>query len=140
MRNKNSTIFNVFGVIGMVIGVLTVIILIGIPIIICASKHLAWAKMSDDEVAKDRDTILIWGIIMSVLIFPIGLLALIPAFNLDGQISSALNISGSAQTKEKDFASKLERIKKLHELKEQGILDEEDFKLAKEKILNEEEK
>lgn len=137
MQNKNSTFYLVSGIIGMIYGILTCIFLIGIPFIIGASKYLAWAKMSDEEMAPNKDAVTIWGIVFAIFMFPLGLLALFPIFNFDGQLTNATNSNQTATHSSDGMDAKMEKIKKLYELKEKGILDEEDFKLAKEKILKE---
>jgi hypothetical protein len=68
----------------------------------------------------------------AIFTFPFGLVALVPVFNMDGQIGSFIestkdgqkNKSASSKA-DNNMDSKIEKINKLHEMKEQGIIDEE---------------
>lgn len=147
MRNKNSTFYLISGIIGIIFGVILCItlfgIVLGIPLIIGATKYLSWSKMSDEQVLASRDAIVIWGIVYAIFLFPLGLVALVPVFNLEGQLQKAISPSSNPTdasqntTVANDMDAKMEKIKKLHDMKEKGIIDEEDFKLAKDKILKE---
>lgn len=136
MNNKNETVFSILGVLGMIAGILFCITIvgaiIGIPIIIGANRYSKWAKQSDEQVFEERSDVSLWGVVYAIFIFPIGLIALIPVFNLKGQITNA--IEGTKPEKD-EMDEKIEKIKKLHEMKEKGIIDEEDFKTAKQKLL-----
>ena len=133
-KNKNTAFFMISGILSIVFGILACITIfgaiIGIPLIIASNKYFAWAKMTPQELAPYRDSILIWGVVVTILIFPLGVFALIPVFNTENS-EQTTNSTDSQYMKQK-----MDKISKLFELKQQGIITEEDFKKAKEKILN----
>ena len=135
--NKNSTFFLIAGILGIVFGIIYILTLVGIivaiPLFIGASKFFKWQKSSDEEVLADKDSVVVWAIVFSIFLFPLGLIALVPVFNMEGQISQVI----TPKSVEKEMDEKMDKIKKLHQMKEDGIITEEDFKLAKEKILSE---
>lgn len=142
MKNKNYIFLKISGVLGVVFGIIYCItivgIIVGVPLIIGATKFFSLAKQTDEELQNQKDTVLVWGIVFTIIIFPLGALALIPSFNLDGQLYSS---GGYKPTKAEDKSkkSKAERINELFELKEKGLIDENDFQIAKNKIINEDE-
>lgn len=140
MRNKNYAFLLLSGIFGMVIGIgacLTIIgAIIGIPLIIGASKYLAWAKISDEELIAEKDQLMIWGIVFTILMFPLGGIALIPPLTMDQ------NLTGKTDQKEykptdttNEKKSKIDRLTELSELKQKGLIDENDYEAAKKKIL-----
>ncbi len=136
-KNINSGFYLATGILAIIVGIIFCItifgIILGVPLIIGANKFFSWSKMSAEEIETERDSIFVWSIVIAILMFPIGLIALVPVFNFEGQLTAK---TYNAAPKEESFDSKIDKIKKLHELKEQGVISEEDFKLAKEKILN----
>lgn len=132
--NKNSIFFQISAVLGIVVGILLCITLVGIlfaiPLFIGVNKYFKWAKYSDEQLQEERDSIVIWGIVYTIFMFPIGAVALVPVFNMEGQLVGT-------QTKPSETDEKLDKINKLHKMKEEGILTEEEFKEAKIKILAE---
>lgn len=143
-RNDNYIFLLVSGIIGMIVGILACItiigLILGIPLIIGARKYLDWAKLSNEDLAKEKDNLLIWGIVFAILTFPIGLLALVPAFNTSGQIySSEAKSYEPTHASSSSKKSKAERINELYDLKEKGLIDANDFEIAKNKIINENE-
>lgn len=140
-NNINSLLFKITRVITLIVGIIACITLfgaiIGIPLIIASVFYKNLVEMTDDEVAQEADKILIWGVVLAIIIFPLGLIPLIAAFNLNGQLFGGNQEFKKTQTVETSSGDKVEKIKKLYELKEQGIIDEEEFKMAKAKILSE---
>jgi hypothetical protein len=135
MKNKNYIFLQASAIVGLIVGILTAICLVGIPLIIGAVKYFAWAKMTDEELAQVKDNLMLWGIIYTVLMFPIGAISLVPPFNLDGQLFGGRKYD---YTQAKDAGkSKAERISELNELKQKGVIDENDYEIAKNKIINE---
>lgn len=139
--NRNSTLFTVLGIFGMIFGVIASItivgLIIGIPLIIGSKKFLDYAKLTDEEVLSlDRQNLTIWLIVFCVLMFPVGLIALIILFNLEGQLSAKVNSTLNSNSESSVMDEKINKIKELYEMKEQGIITEEDFQNAKNKILN----
>lgn len=141
--NRNSTWFTAVGIVSIIAGVLYCItligIIVGIPLFIGAAKYLNYAKMSDEAVLAEKSTVMVWAIVFAVVMFPLGLIALVPALNLEGNVDRATSgaVTGvkSAFEKKDPMEEKMEKIQKLYEMKEKGIIDEEDFAAAKAKIL-----
>lgn len=137
-RNKNYAWLLYSGILGMIAGAILCItiigIIFGIPAIIGAKKYLEWSKVSDSELEKHKDELLIWGIVWAIMMFPLGLPALVPAFNTKGEVYEKVNEFKPTKTASK---SKAERIKELSDLKEKGLISEEDFEIAKNKIISE---
>lgn len=135
--NNNSTYFKVSKVISIIVGVILCFTIIGIifavPLFIAASKFSEWTYLSDDELLSHKDSIIIWSILCSALAFPIGLISLVPVFNLNSQNIHAQYGSNT----NKNNTSKAEKIKEFYELKEKGIITQEEFEEAKSKIINE---
>ena len=143
MKNRNYIFLLVSAILGFVAGIgycITIFgAIAGIPIITGAFKYLAWSKMTDEELAKTKDSLMLWGIIYTILMFPLGGIALVAPFNLEGQIYSGNDKKEYKPTEAKpaEQKSKAERISELNELKEKGLIDEKDFEIAKGKIINE---
>lgn len=147
MKNKNYAFLLISGILGMITGILACLTIfgaiIGIPLIIGASKYLAWAKVSDEELAVEKDNLMLWGVVFTVLMFPVGAIALIPPLTMDKDKANTTVQADSnkeyqpTQTTD-DKKSKLDRLSELSTLKEQGLIDERDFEIAKKKILSEE--
>lgn len=145
MKNKNYAFLLVSGILGMITGIVACITIlgaiIGIPLIIGASKFLAWAKLSDEELYAEKDQLMVWAIVFAILMFPVGALALVPPLTMDNTTTTTTN-----KPEQKDYEptqatdnkkSKLDRLSELSALKDQGLIDEKDFEIAKKKILSE---
>lgn len=143
MKNKNYAFLLIGGILGMIEGIVACITIVGaivgIPLIIGATKYLAWAKVSDEDLFAEKDTLLIWGIVYTILMFPIGAITLIPPLTMDKTFSSTQNNSSTYEQKNatSEKKSKLDRLMELEEMKKQGLIDENDFEIAKKKILSE---
>lgn len=147
MKNKNYAFLLISGILGIITGILYCLTIfgaiVGIPLIIGASKYLAWAKVSNEELAVEKDNLMLWGVVFTVLMFPAGAIALIPPITMDKDKASTTVQADSGkeyqptQTTD-DKKSKLDRLSELSALKEQGLIDERDFEIAKKKILSEE--
>lgn len=146
MKNNNYAFLLISGILGMITGITACITIVGaivgIPLIIGASKYLAWAKVSDQELLADKEQLLVWGIVFTILMFPIGAIALVPPLTMDKnktttttEKSEQKEYTSTEATNEKK--SKLDRLNELVSLKEQGLIDEKDFEIAKKKILSE---
>ena len=145
MKNNQYAFLIISAILGLVTGILACLtllgIVIGIPLIIGATKYFEWAKLSNDELAKQQNELMIWGVVFTILMFPIGAIALFPPLMM-----SQNNFNKTEETSKKEFQqtnatsskkTKLERITELSELKEKGLIDETDFEIAKKKILSE---
>jgi len=139
-NNKDSTLFSVVGVLSIIAGVLCCIcfflivtIPIGILLIIGGAKFRGFAKLNDDECMEKKSSIMLWAIIICICTFPIGIIALIPVLNLEGMTNNRRVV----ETPKPTIENKEEQIKKLQEMKDKGLIDDDEFKAAKMKILME---
>ena len=144
-RNRNYAVLTIVGVMGYIFGILACItivgLIIGIPMIMGAKKYMDWSKISDEELLNEKPSMLGWTIFFCIFTFPFGLVALIPYFNLEGGVDRAATgaVQGvkGAFAKKDPMQEKIDKIEKLAALKEKGLIDEDDFKVAKAKILSE---
>lgn len=126
----NRTLLKVSGIFAIVIGIiccLTIIgCIVGIPMIIGGIKFNQYSKMNDDELSKNRDSVLVWSIVFLFINQISGVLGIV-AFLLDEpSIKNSLNISNNKY-------DELEKLKKLYDDK---VLTKEEFESEKSRILN----
>lgn len=126
----NRTLLKVSGIFAIVIGIiccLTIIgCIVGIPMIIGGIKFNQYSKMNDDELPKNRDSVLVWSIVFLFINQISGVLGIV-AFLLDEpSIKNSLNISNNKY-------DELEKLKKLYDDK---VLTKEEFESEKSRILN----
>ncbi|MDD4275815.1 MAG: DUF5362 family protein [Clostridia bacterium] len=141
MANKNYTWLMLVAILGYIIGVIACVtiigLIIGIPMIIGANRYAYWAKMSDEALQNEAQSMFGWTIFFCIFAFPFGLVALIPYLNLDAdKIDTVENVKYTVSNKD-PMQDKIDKIEKLAALKEKGLIDEDDFKVAKAKILSE---
>jgi len=136
--NRNSSWFMASKIIGLVFGILFCITIIGaiagVPLIIGALFFGKCQNMTNEDVLANRNTIMVWGIIFTIIMFPLGAIALVPMFNLEGQID---NFAGNTQHPKTDdsYDEKIRKVEKLHKMKADGLITEGEFEAAKEEIL-----
>ncbi|MBQ6284884.1 MAG: hypothetical protein IJK67_01040 [Bacilli bacterium] len=128
----NRTLLKVAGIISIIIGVicsLTIIgLIVGIPLIIGGVKFNDYSNMSDEEIEKNKDSILIWTIVFLFINQISGVIALIAYL-----LYEANNTSYVKSYKQNNKYTELERIKKLYDDK---VLTKEEYEKEKERILN----
>ncbi len=126
----DKSLLNVAGIVSFVLGIiccLTIIgAIVGVPMIIGGNKLREYSNKSDEEIIKNKDTILIWGIVLTFICTISGILALIFYFQIE-------NPNGISFGSKSDKYSELERIDKLYKDK---VLSKEEFEKEKERILN----
>jgi hypothetical protein len=82
-NNKASAAFQIIGILAIIAGVLTLIVLIGIPLLIGGIKYAnKYAKMTDYELQEPavKSSVLRWTVLICIFAFPAGLLSLLPYF------------------------------------------------------------
>ena len=142
MENKNYTWLMLVAILGYIIGVIACItiigLIIGIPMIMGANRYAYWAKMSNEALQNEVQSMFGWTIFFCIFAFPLGLVALIPYLNLDADRSSGTveNVKYTVSNNDA-MQEKIDKIEKLAALKAKGLIDEDDFKAAKAKILAE---
>lgn len=154
MDNKTRPWCITMGVIGYILGVSLATTLILIPLavycFIGANKYMEWSNLSDSQLAGQKQSVTNWCIFFSIVGFPIGLFSIIPVCLLDNNVSVTnvenenksetvvTNVEQEAPKKEpvKDELSDLETIEKLNNLKEEGLITEEEYQKAKQEVLD----
>ena len=154
MRNKSSVWFTLNSIINYLSGVAYCFTLILIPLgiycFICASRNNAFAKLSDAQLPAIKPQVQNWAIFSSIVNFPIGLISIIPLFIIgdNGIKVTTVEENKKEETKETteqsvvdkketvDEPAKMdsneidEKIKKLTEFKEDGIISQEEYDKA----------
>ena len=127
----DKVLLKISGIIAIVFGVLyclTIVgAIIGIPLIIGGIKVKDYAEMSDEELIKNKETLLIWSIVFCFICTIAGILSLLYYLNLD---NPNLFSSHSSSTNKYDD---LERVNKLYKDK---VITKEEYESEKERILN----
>ena len=128
----NRTLLKVAGIISIIVGILcclTIIgVIIGIPLIIGGIKFNDYSKMNDEDIEKNKDSILVWAIVFMFINQISGILALIAYL-----LYEAGNTSYVKSYKQNNKYDELERIKKLYDEK---VLTKEEYEKEKTRILN----
>jgi len=128
MKDKN--LLNVSGIVAIVIGILACLTIVGaivgIPVIIGGIKFRDLSQLSDDEIAKNKDTILIWSIVFLFLCTVSGVLSLIYYVGMENPTFFSTNNSND----------KYDELEKLNKLYKDKVLTKEEFEKEKERILS----
>lgn len=128
----NRTLLKVAGVISIIVGALvslTIVgLIIGIPLIIGGYKFTEYAKMSDEELEGNLDSILIWTIVFLFINQISGVISLVAYILYEASKSSFVKTK-----KQNNKYDELERIKKLYDDK---VLTKEEYEMEKKRILN----
>lgn len=156
MKNSSSVWFNLTSILCYIVGVLYCFTLIGIPIgiycFIAARKNNEYADLTDAQLVPLKKEIGNWAIFVSIVMCPIGLISIIPYITIG---DNGIHVSTVDETKEQDKEQKTEpapakeepkvssqesvemdngeideKIKKLTDFKNDGIIGEEEYKKA----------
>lgn len=131
---KDKSLLKVGGLIAIVIGALyclTIVgIIVGIPLIMGGIKFRDLSNYSDEEIVKQKETLLIWSIVFLVLSLIPGVLGLIFYVGLDQDERVKAAKASDTTSKYRD----LEEIKKLYDDK---VLTKAEYEAQKKKILGE---
>ncbi len=127
----DKILLKISGILALVVGILyclTIVgAIIGVPLIIGGIKVKDYADMSDEELLKNKDSLLVWSIVFLIFCTISGILAIIYYLNLD---NPGLFSSHSSSNSKYD---ELERVNKLYKDK---VITKEEFEKEKERILN----
>ena len=126
----DKSILKVSGVVAIVLGIicsLTIVgLIVGVPMIIGGMKFNDLSKSSDEEISKNKDTILIWSIVFLFICQLSGILGLVFYFSIS-------NFSFSFNSNNSDKYDELEKLNKLYKDK---VLTKEEYEMEKSRILN----
>ena len=155
MKNKCSSWCTLMGILGYFMGVVYAFTLILIPIavycFIGAKVYMERADLTDSQLATYKKSMTYWSIFFSIVAFPIGLFSIIPALKIDNNITIT-DVEVKAEENKKDVEqpevkieenksssselSDIETIEKLKNLKDEGLITQEEFERAKGEVLN----
>jgi len=139
MSNKNSSWFEIIGIFGLIFGILSCLsiigIVVGIPTIIASNKFIKMSNMPESEIMNNKSSVITWSVVLCICCCPFGFLALIPALSIDGKWHDTPYVP-QARTFEEIENEKLDKINKLKDLKDNGLISEEEFTKAKSKIFD----
>lgn len=128
---KDKTLLNVAGIISLVLGILScftiVGALVGIPMIIGGNKLKKYSQMTDAEIYKEKDNLLVWSIVLCFLCTISGALGLVYYFSMDNSFN--FNFGSKNSTKYSD-------LEKLNNLYQNKVITKEEFEKEKSRILN----
>lgn len=165
MKDTVKTYFNVVRIISLIFGILFCITIVGailgIPMIIASNKFKDAYNMTDDELVKNRSSILGWGIFLAIVFSPsiFGLIILlILAMMVDDYIKNIE--TGNLAQNEKSFSDTVEEgvsntwngikntfngksdidkqkseLQKLDKMREEGLITSEEYSALRKKIL-----
>ncbi len=147
MNNKSSVWFTLNSIINYISGIgyaFTLILLpLGIYCFICAKRNTEFAKLSDAQLPAVKEQVKNWAIFSSIVNFPIGLISIIPLFKIDDNNGIKIttvddeNNGNEAEEKPVTEIAKIEideKIEKLTNFKNEGIISEEEYNKAVEEL------
>lgn len=120
-------LLKIAGIIAIIMGIFYCFLIIGmlwgIPLIIGGSNMIGYSNMSDEEVKEKKNNILGWSIFFLFFTVIGGILGLVFYLMMDNKIF----------TPKTDYITE---IKKLDELRRQGIISDKEYEAKKKKILD----
>ena len=154
--NKSSVWCTIMAVLGFIFGVGYCFTIILIPVAIyCfigAKRYMEWANLTDSQLVVKKQSLINWAIFFSIVGFPLGLISIVPACMIsnnnivdtdvkteDAEKTTASETETGNETKEtveEEELSDIETIEKLNNLKEEGLITEEEYARAKDEVLN----
>lgn len=128
-----KSLLNISGIIAFIVGILACITIVGaivgVPLIIGGNKLRDLAMASDEEVFREKDTILIWTIVFMYLCQISGVLSLIFYILMLNKYNES--ITGGSNFKPSGY-QELEELKKIYD---DGIITKKEYEERKAKIL-----
>jgi membrane-bound ClpP family serine protease len=129
-----KVLLKVSGIIAIILGILycfTIIgILWGIPLIIGGSTMIGYSNQSNKEIIEKKNSILCWSIFFLFFTVIGGILGLMFYFTMDDD-KKIFNFNSN--NNKNDY---IDEIRKLDELRKNGIITEEEYEAKKKKILD----
>lgn len=152
MKNKNSVWCTINGILGYFIGVVYCFTLILIPVavycFIGARRYIEWSELTESQLASKKSSLKNWAIFFSIVGFPIGLFSLVPACLVqnnvvvtsvgepNGENPETAEVKHEEQNKETESVEDASKtIEKLENLKNEGLITEEEYQRAKDEVL-----
>ena len=124
----NKKLLDIAGLIAFILGILCCITIfgaiVGVPMIIGGLKFRDYALLTDEEVRRNKENILIWTIVFMFICQISGIIGLIFYFTMDENTNTAPK------------TDKYDELEKLNKLYKDKAITKEEFEKEKEKILN----
>ena len=124
----NKKLLDIAGLIAFILGILCCITIfgaiVGVPMIIGGLKFRDYALLTDEEVRRNKENILIWTIVFMFICQISGIIGLIFYFTMDENTNIAPK------------TDKYDELEKLNKLYKDKAITKEEFEKEKEKILN----
>lgn len=147
MINKGSSLFRATGIVTIVIGGISCFgflaifpLILGVALILGGVNFLKYAEYTKEDIEKEKAVIIIWIVVFFIFGWLIaGILALVAyltAVNADQ--TNTVVVKDQEEEKKADQTQadlKIEKLEKLENLKQQGLLTEEEFELLKKELL-----
>lgn len=157
--------FIVIRILTLIVGIIACITLVGailgIPLIIASNKFRDAQLMTDEQLVQNRGNLLGWGIFVSIVLAPtvLGMIAiLVFAVLVDTYIknielgrpeenektvtqvvaegtANAISDVKAAVTPKSNLEKQIEELKKLKEMKEEGLITDEEYETLRRKTL-----
>lgn len=128
---KDKSLLNVAGIISLIFGILSCFTIIGalagIPMIIGGNKFRRFSQMTDVDIYKEKDSLLVWSIVLCFLCTLSGALGLVYYFGMDNSFN--FDFGSKNSTKYSD-------LEKLNSLYQNKVITKEEFEKEKSRILN----
>jgi membrane-bound ClpP family serine protease len=126
-----KVLLKIAGIVAIIVGIgwcFTIIgIIIGIFLIVGGSTMMGYSNLPDDEVVSKKSSILGWSIFCLFFTVIGGILGILFYLTMDSKIFVSKNVGKN------DY---IDEIKKLDELRKQGIISDAEYEAKKKKILD----
>jgi MFS family permease len=126
-----KVLLKIAGIVAIIVGIgwcFTIIgIIIGIFLIVGGSTIMGYSNLPDDEVVSKKSSILGWSIFFLFFTVIGGILGILFYLTMDNKIFVSKNVGKN------DY---IDEIKKLDELRKQGIISDAEYEAKKKKILD----
>ncbi len=128
----DKSLLNIAGLVAFVLGILCCLTIVGaivgVPMIIGGNKLREMSNLSDEDLVKNKETLLVWTIVLLFICTISGILALV--FYV--QLENPNLFSGGSKSNSSKY-NELEQINKLYKDK---VLSKEEYEKEKDRILN----
>jgi MFS family permease len=126
-----KVLLKIAGIVAIIVGIgwcFTIIgIILGIFLIVGGSTVMGYSNLPDDEIVSKKNSILGWSIFFLFFTVIGGILGILFYLTMDSKIFVSKNVGKN------DY---IDEIKKLDELRKQGIISDVEYEAKKKKILD----
>ena len=127
----DKVLLKISGILALVVGIICCITIVGaiagVPLIIGGLKMKEFSEMSDADLLKNKEPLLVWSIVFLFLCTVSGVLSLIYYLNME---NPNMFKGGSSNS------SKYQDLEKLNQLYKDKAISKEEYEKEKDRILN----